>query len=101
MDMGPNTRVLRLVPAPVMDMGADAISLRLVPAPVTCTGVDTIMAPNSEDDRTAKVRVYQTPLRSAHGKELRYSNVGEAISAIDDSRYNQRSKVKMTSLSYP
>ena len=100
MDMGPNTTILRIVPAPVTDMGADAIMLRLVPAPVTSTGVDTVMDPNSEDELTAKVRVYQTPLLSAHGKELRYSNVGEGIGAIDDSRYNQRSNVNMTGLLY-
>ena len=101
MDMvGTNATMLLLVPAPVTDMGADAIMLRRVPAPVTRTGVDTVMDPNSEDERTAKVHEYQTPMVSAHGKELRYSNVGEDIGAIDDSRYNQRSNVNMMSLLY-
>ena len=101
MDMvGTNATMLRLVQAPIRDMGADAIMLRLVPAPVTCTGVDAIMDPTSENERTAKVHVYQTPLVSAHGKELRYSNVGEGIGANEDSRYNQRSNVKMMSRLY-
>ena len=47
-----------------------------------------------------KFHVYQTPLASARGKELRYSNVGEGIGAIDDSRYDQRSSVNMTNLLY-
>ena len=101
MDMvGLNAPMLRVVPALVRDMGADAIMHRLVPAPVIRTGVDTIMDPNSEDERTAKLDVYQTPLASAHGKELRYSDVGEGIGAIDGSRYNQRWNVNMTSLLY-
>ena len=58
------------------------------------------MDPNSEDECTAKLHVYQTPLVSAHGKELRYSDVGEGIGAIDGSRYNQRWNVNMTSLLY-
>lgn len=95
----PMTQLI-IVPAPVMDMGADATMLRLVPAPVTCTGVDTTMDPSSEDERAAKVHVYQTPLESAHGKGLRYSNIGEVIGAIDDSHCNQRSNVNMTNLLY-
>ena len=100
MDMEADATMLRLVPAPVTDMGADAAMLRLVPAPVTCTGVDTTMDPSSEDERAAKVHVYQTPRQSAHGKGLRYFNIGEVIGAIDDSHYNQRSNVNMTNLLY-
>ena len=70
----------------------------IVATAVKCTGVETTMITNSEDERTAKFQVYQTPLISAHGKELRYSNFGEGIDAIDDSRGNQRSNVSMTSL---
>ena len=78
----PMTQLI-IVPAPVMDMGADATTLR--------QGMDTTMDPISEDERTAKVHVYQTPLAS---------NVGKDIRDIDDSRYNQRSNVNMTSLLY-
>ena len=92
--------VIILVPAPVRDMGADTTTLRLVPPPVISTVVETTMDPNSEDERTAKAHVYQTPLASAHGKKLRYSNIGEGIGAIYDSRYNQRSNFNMTSLLY-
>ena len=71
-----------IVATPVMDMEADTTMLRLV----------------LEDERTAKVHVYQTPLVSALGKELRYSNFGEGIGAIDNLRGNQHSNVNMTSL---
>ena len=73
-----------IVATPVMDTEADTTMLRLV----------------LEDERTTKVYVYQTPLVSAHGKELRYSNVGEGIGTIDDSRGHQHSNVNMTSLLY-
>lgn len=87
-----------IVAAPVMDMEAETTMLRLVLAPVKCTGVDTTMVPNSEDERTAKVHVYQTSLVSANAKELRNSNFGEGIGAIDDSCGNLHSNVNMTSL---
>ena len=98
--MGADATMLRLVPAPVTDMGADATMLQLVPtirtdmgadATMIRQGMDTTMDPISEDERTAKVHVYQTPLAS---------NVGKDIRDIDDSRYNQRSNVNMTSLLY-
>lgn len=89
---------LIIVAAPVTDVRADATMLRLVPAPVTSTGVDTIMDPNSGDERAAKDHVYQTPLLSAHGKELRYSNVGEGIGPVVDSLYNQHLNVNMMRL---
>ena len=91
---------LHLKTAPVMDMGADATMLQLVPtiktdmeanATTLRQGMDTTMDPISEDERTAKVHVYQTPLAS---------NVGKDICDIGDSRYNQRSNVDMTSLLY-
>ena len=91
--------VIILVPAPVRDMGADTTTLRPVPAPVIST-VDTAMDPRSEVESTAQVYIYQTLLASAHGKQLRYSHFGEGIGAIDDSHYNQRSNVNMTSLLY-
>ena len=93
----PMTQSIIVAPR-VMDMEADTTMLRLVLALVICTGVDTTMVPNSEDERTAKVHVYQTLLVSAHGNELRYSNVGEGIGPIDDSRGNQHSNVNMTGL---
>ena len=96
-DMGVDATMLRLVTATVTDMGVDATMLRLVTATVTCTGGNTTMDPNSEDERTAKAHVYQTSLASAHGKELRNSNIGDGIGAIDDSRYDQPSNVNMTS----
>ena len=78
-------------PAPVMDMGADKTMLRL--------GVGT-MDPSSDDERTAKHHVYQTPLVLVHGQEPRDFNVSEGFRDIDDSRYNQRSNVNTTSLFY-
>ena len=75
-------------------------TLRLVPVPIRNMGMDTTMDPSSEDERTAQVHIYQIPLGSAHGKKLRYSNIGEGTGSIDDATCNQSSNVNVTSLLY-